>query len=141
MAEDLSSKRDRDLGMSRNITRRDFLNGVAVSVSGAAALGLAGSLQGATGFPQDQAGYNPPALTGMRGSHDGSYDYSHALRDGKFWKSAGAINNTKETYDLVIIGGGISGLSAAHFYRKANPSAKILILDNHDDFGDRKSVV
>ncbi len=135
MAEDLSSKRDRDLGMGRNITRRDFLNGVAVSVSGAAALGLAGSLQGATGFPQDQAGYNPPALTGMRGSHDGSYDYSHALRDGKFWKSAGAVNNTKETYDLVIVGGGISGLSSAYFYRKANPSAKILILDNHDDFG------
>jgi spermidine dehydrogenase len=72
----------------------------------------------------------------MRGSHDGFYDYSHALRDGKFWKSAGRAVNTKEVYDLVIVGGGISGLAAAYFYRaQTNPSAKILILDNHDDFG------
>lgn len=132
MAEHSNPKRDRDLGMNRDITRRDFLNGVAVSITGAAAIG---SLRAATGFPQDQTGYYPPALTGMRGSHDGSYDYSHALRDGKFWKSAGAVKDTKETYDLVVVGGGISGLSAAYFYRKANPSAKILILDNHDDFG------
>ncbi len=30
---------------------------------------------------------------------------------------------------------GISGLSAAHFFRKARPDARILLLDNHDDFG------
>src|SRR5207247_3539567 len=41
-----------------------------------------------------------------------------------------------ETYDLVVVGAGISGLAAAHFYRKsAGPQARILILDNHDDFG------
>ncbi len=34
------------------------------------------------------------------------------------------------------MGGGISGLSAAYFYRQsAGPKAKILVLDNHDDFG------
>jgi spermidine dehydrogenase len=87
-------------------------------------------------FPQDRAGYDPPTLTGMRGSHDGSYDYAHTLRDGNFWKSAGTAVDTGETYDLVVVGGGISGLAAAYFYRaKTNPAAKILIIDNHDDFG------
>ncbi len=126
--------RDRELGMERPISRRDFLDGVAVVVGGASL--LAGNAGAATTFPQDRPGYDPPTLTGMRGSHDGSYDYAHALRDGNFWKSAGAPVDTGETYDLVVVGGGISGLAAAYFYRaKANPGAKILILDNHDDFG------
>ena len=41
-----------------------------------------------------------------------------------------------ETYDLVVVGGGISGLAAAYYYRKLHrPGSRILILDNHDDFG------
>src|SRR5262249_38410838 len=69
----------------------------------------------------------------MRGSHPGSFESAHALRDGH--AEATAID-TGEKYDLVVVGGGISGLAAAYFYRKsAGPSAKILILDNHDDFG------
>jgi spermidine dehydrogenase len=72
----------------------------------------------------------------MRGSHPGSFDTAHSLRDGIFWESAGKPEDTGETYDLIIVGGGISGLSAAHFYRKAmGGKARILILDNHDDFG------
>ena len=82
------------------------------------------------------AGYYPPALTGMRGSHDGSFDVSHALRDGRFWARAGNPVVTGESYDLVVVGGGISGLAAAYFYRaRTSPNARILILDNHDDFG------
>ena len=82
------------------------------------------------------AGYYPPALTGLRGSHPGSFDSAHALRDGTFWDSAGTPQDTGETYDLIVVGGGISGLSAAHFYRKsAGGNARILILENHDDFG------
>lgn len=128
------SKRDRELGMDRKITRRDFIDGVAVAVTAA---GLAGARPAmAADFPQDRPGYDPPKLTGMRGSHDGSYDYAHALRDGNVFKHAGAPTDTRETYDLVVVGGGISGLAAAHFYRaRIGPSAKILILDNHDDFG------
>jgi glycine/D-amino acid oxidase-like deaminating enzyme len=57
------------------------------------------------------------------------------LRDSRFSKTAGTLVNTRENYDLVIVGGGISGLSAAYFYRQHNPSARVLILDNHDDFG------
>ncbi|PYQ70813.1 MAG: FAD-dependent oxidoreductase [Acidobacteria bacterium] len=127
---------DKDLGMDRAITRRDFLNGVAIGVGGA----IAGralpeiSWLAATGITQDAPGYYPPALTGMRGSHDGSFEVSHALRDGRFRPTGQAVA-TGETYDLVVAGGGISGLSAAYFYRARVPSARILILDNHDDFG------
>src|SRR5262249_25659358 len=114
-------------------------NGVAIGL-GAAMVGSGlGPLTWdaeAAGFAQDAPGYYPPALTGMRGSHDGSFDVSHALRDGRFWQSAATPQNTNETYDLVVVGGGISGLAAAYFYRqRVGRSAKILILDNHDDFG------
>jgi len=133
-SEDHNSPRDRELGMDRPITRRDFIDGVAVAI-GAAGL-LAQNADAATIFPQDRPGYDPPTMTGMRGSHDGSYDYAHALRDGNVFKNAGTPTDTRETYDLVVVGGGISGLAAAYFYRaRTNPAARILILDNHDDFG------
>jgi spermidine dehydrogenase len=124
--------------MDRAITRRDFLNGVAIGIGGALASGwLPGiDIEAATQFAQDAPGYYPPALTGMRGSHDGSFDVSHTLRDGKFWATAGQPIATGESYDLVVVGGGISGLAAAYFHRaRTGPGAKILILDNHDDFG------
>jgi spermidine dehydrogenase len=130
----MSDHNDRELGMHRNITRRDFLNGVAMT-AGAAMLPWQLFAAG-DGDPENYAAYYPPALTGLRGSHPGSFDAAHSLRDGTFWDSAGTPQDTGETYDLIIVGGGISGLSAAHFYRKtAGANARILILDNHDDFG------
>ena len=75
---------------------------------------------GANPPPSEQSpAYYPPGLTGLRGSHPGSFDAAHSLRDGTFWDSAGKPEDTGETYDLVIVGGGISGLSAAYFYRNA----------------------
>jgi spermidine dehydrogenase len=130
-------KRDRELGMGRGITRRDFLNGMAVGVGGA--LGAETLLAAAAlddFAPEIAAGYYPPALMGMRGNHDGTFTFAHRLRDGGSWDSDGAAVSTGETYDLVVVGGGISGLAAAYFYRKsAGRDARILILDNHDDFG------
>ena len=129
---------DAILGMKRPIKRRDFLNGVSVAVGGA--LTVPGSawaeilgLSGAAPIPQAGVDYYPPAKTGLRGSHDGSWEVAHSLRDGKHWNNATA---DAESYDLIVVGGGISWLAAAYFYRKyAGPKPRVLILENHDDFG------
>jgi len=133
----VSKNRDRELGMFREISRRDFLNGVAIGTGAAAAESLLPGLAWADEdlSPQNKPGYYPPALTGLRGSHPGSFEDAHKLRDGNFWKSSGQPTDTGESYDLVIVGGGISGLAAAYFWRTQKPDASILILDNHDDFG------
>jgi spermidine dehydrogenase len=117
------------------LARRDLLNGVALSVGGALlspleslGLSLADVKAGAAAYP--------PGLTGLRGSHEGSFEVAHALREGRFWATAGEPIDAGERYDLVVVGAGISGLAAAWFFRKvAGASARILILDNHDDFG------
>jgi spermidine dehydrogenase len=117
--------------MKDKVTRRDFLNGTSVTI-GASLLTPWTDVFGREeyGFALD-SDYYPPAKTGLRGSHDGSWETMHARVAGKSWPR-GAPD---EEYDLVVVGGGISGLSAAHFYRKERPGARILILDNHDDFG------
>src|SRR6266478_8263936 len=127
--------RDRFLGMDQPITRRDFLNGIAVGAAAAASGSLLGAAPSAAELPpaaQDAFGYYPPLLTGLRGSHPGSFEDAHALRDGKSWPTP---RDTGEEYGLVVVGGGISGLAAAHFYRARKANSRILILDNHDDFG------
>src|SRR2546427_9845390 len=122
--------------MSRKITRRDFLNGVALTLGAAIAPSPLFTALDEPASPEKSAAYYPPALTGVRGSHPGSFDAAHSLRDGTFWDHSGKPTDTGETYDLVVVGGGISGLSAAHYFRKvAGAKARVLILDNHDDFG------
>src|SRR2546422_9860702 len=122
--------------MGGSITRRDFLNGIALTVGAAI---LPSHLFAAFDVQADaekSSDYYPPALTGMRGSHPGSFEAAHSLRDGTLWEQVGKPVDTGETYDLVVVGGGISGLSAAHYFRKvAGAKARVLILDNHDDFG------
>ncbi len=72
----------------------------------------------------------------MHPNHDGTFTFSHRLRDGESPDSFGDPAATGENYDLVVVGGGISGLAAAYFYRKGTGNnARVLILDNHDDFG------
>jgi spermidine dehydrogenase len=144
------------------ITRRDFLNGFAIGIGASLVAGVAGNALAAgpdamasalasekgadasdheyflsKGITQHNANYYPPGLTDtMRGSHPGSFEAAHLLRDDRFWKAAGPAKNNGETYDLVVVGGGISGLAAAYFFRQsAGQDARILILDNHDDFG------
>lgn len=128
-----AARDDQDLGMDRSIHRRDFLNGMAVGVGVLGGLGAGPALAAAGVWPQDAAGYEPPTRTGLRGSHPGSFEAAHALRDGEL--TPPAPEALKECYDLVVVGGGLSGLSAAYFWKTARPNAKILILDNHDDFG------
>lgn len=125
------SDRDRQLGMDRPITRRDFLNGVALASAGLAASAL---LPGAAQAQSGTAVY-PPAGAGLRGHSDAAMAVMHAVRDGTFWESALAIAATGEHYDLVVVGGGISGLAAARLYQRQQPGAKILILENNADFG------
>lgn len=128
------NSKDRALGMDCPITRRDFLNGMAVTIG--TAVVSPHLLAAVEGDPEKSPNYYPPALTGIRGNHDGTYQYAHKLRDGDFWQGEGKPEATAEKYDLVVVGGGISGLAAAYFYRKgAGPQARILIIDNHDDFG------
>lgn len=117
--------------MSHRVTRRDFLNGTRIAI-GASLLSPYTELFGAEAF-QSAPGSDqyPPALTGLRGSHEGSWEVMHARVAGRNWP-AGAPD---EEYDLVIVGGGISGLAAAHFFTRERRGARVLILDNHDDFG------
>ena len=116
------------------IKRRDFIGGVAL----AAGSGFV-PLHGAPGRPHDPTTLHPdaypPARTGLRGAHEGSFEAAHELAwHGKRFERP--AEQTDETYDLVVVGGGVSGLAAAWMFRdRVGPGSRILILDNHDDFG------
>jgi spermidine dehydrogenase len=116
--------------MTNGITRRDFMNGIAIAVIGASGIEI--SRATAAGAPVGPDGY-PPARDGLRGSHVGSFEAAHRLRDGLPFDLGGT--EVAEHYDLVVVGGGLSGLAGAYFYRQHRPHARILILDTNDDFG------
>ncbi len=114
------------------ITRRDFLNGVAITV----AAGLTPlQILRASPLTAQKTLYYPPALTGLRGNHPGSFEHAHQLgRDGKGFDFA--LAPVEEKYDLVVVGAGISGLAAACFWQQLKgKDQRILLIDNHDDFG------
>jgi spermidine dehydrogenase len=128
---------ERALGMDRPISRRDFVNGVSAAAAGALLLPKwALAMEDGQDFaPEQAAGYYPPAMTGMRGDHPGSFEVAHALRDRRSVDLTSATH-TGETFDLVVVGAGMSGLAAAYYLlRNVGRGAKVLILDNHDDFG------
>ncbi len=119
--------------MHRNITRRDFVSGVGVAVGATLIAPRRLSAREGAPYVSREQEYYPPARTGMRGSHPGSFEVAHALRDGNTWTDAA---KTGEHYELVVVGGGLSGLSAAYFFlTSAGPGARVLVLENHDDFG------
>ncbi len=105
-------------------TRRDFIQGVA-----------AATVLGATAQPGNAADLYPPAQTGLRGSHPGSFEWAHALAHGGHADWGPVEWPDDEVYDLVVVGAGLSGLAAAWFFRQERPDARVLIVDNHDDFG------
>jgi spermidine dehydrogenase len=131
--------------MNRKISRRDLLNGLAIGVGSGmldgqvfARASLVKDLLAKDSLVSHTASMAsseyPPTLTGMRGSHVGSFEVAHNLA----WRGQKPANyqSLDEHYDLVVVGAGMSGLAAAWYYRKkVGPKARILILDNHDDFG------
>ena len=115
----------------RGITRRDFLDGTRIALGAAALAPLAPLLaRGASGTAEP---VYPPALQGLRGSHPGSWETAHALVAGRSF--AADASARREDFDLVVVGAGLSGLATAWLYRERRPDARILVLDNHDDFG------
>jgi len=124
-------KTDKQLGMNKGIARRDFIQATVLTSLG---LMLPTSCDFSSKDNESPTNDYPPLKTGMRGSHDGSYETAHALaRQGVQF---GNPTDSNEFYDLVVVGAGISGLTAAYEYRKKfGADSKILILDNHDDFG------
>ena len=126
----------KDLGMGRQIARRDFLNGAALGITGGHAF-LKGLSADAEALPDvsTEANY-PPLRQGLRGQYPAAVEEFEKIRQGKYATFPVSEGNINEEFDLVIVGGGISGLSAAYFYQTAlGTTQKILILDNHDDFG------
>ncbi len=113
-----------------NISRRDFLNGIALGPLAAGCLSPLELLARETG-----AAPYPPSRTGMRGDHPGSFEIAHAVA----WQGARfkpPKSRTDGVYDLVVVGGGISGLAAAFLYhQRGQGNQRVLVLDNHDDFG------
>lgn len=134
---DINPRHARDLGMSRPISRRDFFDGVAVTAGAAAAGAVTGHSPGPGSAARagHEAEAYPPLLTGLRGNTAEAMSVPHALRDGRFWEYAGDPMPTGETYDLVVVGGGLSGVSAAYEWLRHEPRARVLILDNHDEIG------
>jgi spermidine dehydrogenase len=108
------------------ITRRDFLDGAALA-AGAAGLGAHGMAQAAAAPPAaDFIGQTWPAAAAL-----------HARRDGAPAPTMPAYDPERgEAYDLIVVGAGISGLSAGHLYREhAGRPVRILVLDALPDIG------
>lgn len=127
------TEKDKKLGMDRAITRRDFMDGVAMVIGGAVALRAMGPGQARA---QAAATAYPPAAAELQGQTDTAQNVMHAVRDGTYWSDAGPVTSSAESYDLVVVGAGISGLAAAHAFRKqAGPDKRVLIVDPLADFG------
>jgi spermidine dehydrogenase len=129
--------------MNRDITRRDFLNGTLLS-SGALLLHasppgqlLARTAGAATSVADDWTGYGGVGdYANSNGNTEAVLEAGHQIRDGAFDSLPANVTETGETYDCVVVGGGISGLAAAlTFQRKVGAGRTCLVIENHPIFG------
>ena len=122
------------LGMHEPISRRDFINGALVAGAGAWLGGRAPSVL-AEPAADEWTGYGGVGDYAL--SNGNTYEVmsaAHAMRDGKFERAIAGAANTGETYDLVVVGGGLSGLASAVFFQQ-RARGRCLVLDNHAIFG------
>jgi spermidine dehydrogenase len=126
------NEEDVELGLDRNITRRDFLQGMALAVGAAASRGRRSRISLSPPGPSDY----PPLRQGLQGQNPGAMALGHRVRDGELRDLPPDVPDSGESYDLVVVGAGIAGLGSAYLYHQESPhEPSILILDNHDDFG------
>ena len=130
---------DRDLGLSSDITRRDFL-GATLLGTGAALLAAGSPLEVAAQRAQESAdaAWDGPGGVGdyarSHGNMAAMLRDAHTLRDGGFANADRRATDSGERYDLVIVGGGAAGLGAAYEARQQG-LRRVLILENHPVWG------
>ena len=127
--------------LSADISRRDFVNGTLVGF-GAALLGAAAP--GCTAAKKPVGVFSDP-WTGFGGVGDYAIsngnvasvrEAAHLIRDGLTKSMLDDVEDTGEEYDMVIVGGGFSGIGAAYqFHKEHGSDKKCLILENHPVFG------
>lgn len=134
---------ERSLGLEQDITRRDFLNSSLLASGGAllASMSPAQMLAQKAGqkdsSADDWTGYGGVGdYANSNGNTTAVFEAGHRIRDGEFETAPKTFVDTGETYDCVVVGGGISGLAAALiFQRKGGEGKTCLVLDNHPVFG------
>ena len=139
----MTSKYEKELGMNKSITRRDFVIGSSL-ILGSAAIGSGREVlgkpnsKGDYSFNVDSDWYGPGGMGDYSQSHGNTPELiktAHEIRAGRFNAESEYVVDSGEEYDLVVVGGGFSGLSAAYHFNRLNPSGRVLILDNHPIFG------
>jgi len=131
---------DELLGMGSRITRRDFFNGAMVASGAALVAGCSGDAGKAADGPWAPSGSSWTGYGGVgdyawsNGNTQAVVDAAHGIRDGLYADpSAKAVD---EDFDLVIVGGGFSGMTAAYeFSKRAGAGKTCLLLDNHPVVG------
>ena len=139
----MTSKFDKELGMGSAITRRDFVYGSSLFLS-STMVGCGESIDKTSSASSDYSfdvnanWYGPGGIGDYAVSHGNTPELiktAHKIRSGQFNTKTTDAVDTGEEYDLVVVGGGFSGLSAAYHFNRLNPAGRVLILDNHPIFG------
>ena len=140
----MSKKKDKSKFLSK-ITRRDFIAGSLIGAGSALLYANA-----PWSFSNSRPKNNPIGIfndpwTGFGGVGDygisngnvaSTRDAAHLIRDADIKEIVKTAEETNEEYDMVVIGGGFSGIGSAYEFKKVyGDKKKCLILENHPVFG------